>query len=236
MKDPYFERTVVCICTYDEDGALGFIINKPLPITQGELLLQATEIDIIADAVDSIVLSQAEEAGAAEKETSEEPAQNSIRQQLAEAPQYQRNALFGGPVQLDSGFLLLQDTLLPEAESCWKLHTEESSSGKKHSEAAQQEDEDQEPSFLPQFEIRAASQNISMLLIQRYPFDLILGYSGWGKGQLEKEIESGSWLYCDSTDIDLGELLLLPAEERYTRALAALGLSAGLIMMKPTEA
>ena len=54
MKDPYFERCVVCLCDYNEEGALGFIINKPLPISQGELLLQATEIEDLLETFDSL--------------------------------------------------------------------------------------------------------------------------------------------------------------------------------------
>jgi len=29
MQDPYFGRSVIFICEHNEDGALGFIVNKP---------------------------------------------------------------------------------------------------------------------------------------------------------------------------------------------------------------
>ena len=128
---------------------------------------------------------------------------------------------------MNSGFLLLKTAILPETQDSWQLQ-----SSSKESDA---------PSSLDakanvQYEIRPASQSISLLLLNGHSFELILGYSGWGKGQLEQEIELGSWLYCDSSDISLDTLLNLPVEERYDTALAALGLSAGLIMMQPTEA
>ena len=32
MKDPFFERTVVLLWHYDEDGAIGVVINRELPM------------------------------------------------------------------------------------------------------------------------------------------------------------------------------------------------------------
>ena len=41
MGDPRFERSVVFICAYSEDGAMGLIVNKPAPdLTFGQLLKQ----------------------------------------------------------------------------------------------------------------------------------------------------------------------------------------------------
>ncbi|MBM76737.1 MAG: hypothetical protein CMK59_15120 [Proteobacteria bacterium] len=226
MKDPYFERSVVCLCDYNEEGALGFIINKPLPISQGELLLQATEIEQLIETFDNLNQDNTQNTDSEDSLTDHQ----NIREQLTKAPQYQKNSLFGGPVQLNSGFLLIKTTLLPETQDSWKLQAHQDSST--NSEDGLTSDETTE--F--QYEIRPASQSISLLLLKGHSFELILGYSGWGKGQLEQEIELGSWLYCDSSDISLDTLLNLPVEERYDTVLAALGLSAGLIMMQPTEA
>lgn len=43
MTNPYFSHTVSYICEHNEDGAMGFVINRPMGITVGELLEQ-TEI------------------------------------------------------------------------------------------------------------------------------------------------------------------------------------------------
>ncbi len=41
LGDPNFDRTVVLLAVHNEDGALGFVINRPAPMNLGELLEQA---------------------------------------------------------------------------------------------------------------------------------------------------------------------------------------------------
>lgn len=48
-----------------------------------------------------------------------------------------------------------------------------------------------------------------------------LGYAGWGAGQLEDEMSQGAWLHVDS---NLDILFGIPAEQRYQAALAQLGI------------
>lgn len=48
-----------------------------------------------------------------------------------------------------------------------------------------------------------------------------LGYAGWGEGQIEDEIRANAWIHCDA-DADL--LFTLPAEHKWTAALAKLGI------------
>lgn len=50
---------------------------------------------------------------------------------------------------------------------------------------------------------------------------MVLGYSGWGAGQLEREMREGSWIPVDVTPSILFET---PVEERWARALATLGI------------
>lgn len=52
---------------------------------------------------------------------------------------------------------------------------------------------------------------------------LLLGYSGWGAGQLEAEMASGSWLHATATPALVFDT---PADELWERALASLGISA----------
>ncbi len=53
------------------------------------------------------------------------------------------------------------------------------------------------------------------------PFKIMLGHSGWSKGQLETEIEEGDWLLQDTiTDF----VFNVPPEKMWEQALAYLGL------------
>jgi putative transcriptional regulator len=60
---------------------------------------------------------------------------------------------------------------------------------------------------------------------------LIFGYSGWGPGQLEREMEDGSWLV-----LPYAEELAFPGEEEtlWERGLARLGADPGNISSPPT--
>lgn len=40
LNDPHFHATVTLICEHNDDGALGIIINRPLPLPLRELLAQ----------------------------------------------------------------------------------------------------------------------------------------------------------------------------------------------------
>lgn len=59
---------------------------------------------------------------------------------------------------------------------------------------------------------------------------VILGYSGWGPGQLEGEIAAGAWL---PVPLDEGVLFDVELTQRWERAYALLGLTpAGVISMR----
>jgi putative transcriptional regulator len=59
---------------------------------------------------------------------------------------------------------------------------------------------------------------------------VLLGYSGWGPGQLEGEIATGSWL---PVPLDEGVLFDVALSQRWERAYAILGLTpAGVISMR----
>lgn len=78
--------------------------------------------------------------------------------------------------------------------------------------------------------ITRSQDALMRLLEEREPIILCLGYAGWGAGQLDKEIELGGWLW---TDCDADIVFGVPAEERYDRALATLGLDANAVWMPP---
>lgn len=50
---------------------------------------------------------------------------------------------------------------------------------------------------------------------------LVLGYAGWGAGQLDAEIREGSWI---PVELDASVVFDIPYEERWSAALAVLGI------------
>ena len=55
---------------------------------------------------------------------------------------------------------------------------------------------------------------------------MLLGYAGWGAGQLEREISSNGWLNCPaSEDLIFGTTL----EDKYERALASMGVTPAML-------
>lgn len=56
---------------------------------------------------------------------------------------------------------------------------------------------------------------------------LILGYAGWGAGQLDVELRSGSWIPVDLSD---GIIFDKPPQERWEAALRLLGIDPHLIV------
>jgi putative transcriptional regulator len=70
------------------------------------------------------------------------------------------------------------------------------------------------------------------LIRRQEPILLCLGYAGWGPGQLDHEIQAGGWLW---TDCDASLVFEVPAEERYDKALATLGLTRTTVWMQPID-
>lgn len=164
MQDPYFSKTVVFICTHDEDGAMGLILNQPLALNLGELFEQLA--------------------------------------MPCELPhQQQRTVFFGGPVQVERGFVLHT----PAAEFNSSMPLADGlvlTSSKDILEAA------------------ALDQAPEHMLIA-------LGYTGWGAGQLENEIQENAWL---TLPLDAPEALhqlifKLNSHDKLTWAMQQLGVN-----------
>ncbi|MDU8911747.1 YqgE/AlgH family protein [Aestuariicoccus sp. MJ-SS9] len=52
---------------------------------------------------------------------------------------------------------------------------------------------------------------------------MMLGYAGWGPGQLESEIAQNGWLVCDASPALVFDV---PADQKWTAALESLGVAA----------
>jgi putative transcriptional regulator len=57
---------------------------------------------------------------------------------------------------------------------------------------------------------------------------LVVGYAGWGPGQLEAELQASSWLL---SDVDRDLIFSTPPEEMWERAIRRLGADPALLQM-----
>ncbi|MGD8609365.1 MAG: YqgE/AlgH family protein [Myxococcales bacterium] len=56
---------------------------------------------------------------------------------------------------------------------------------------------------------------------------MMLGYSGWGAGQLESEMKQGSWI---PVDLEYSLVFETPVDQRWEAALATLGIDPALVI------
>ncbi|MBA2663148.1 MAG: YqgE/AlgH family protein [Bradymonadaceae bacterium] len=150
-----FERAVVVIVHHDEEGAMGFIINKPLEIDFGSLIQSVNE-DIARKVVPN---------------------------------SFDVHVYFGGPVRIEQLWLIFQEHLAPGAGYTTR-----------HSKQFLKSLEDNSTLAFAEGWFLAASGDVIegfALGLQEGNYRPFIGYSGWGPGQLEAEIEDGSWLILD---------------------------------------
>jgi putative transcriptional regulator len=132
LQDPNFARSVVLLCEYTPDGAMGFVVNRPTGLRAAE----AVSLD--------------------------PPPQGDSGLELWN----------GGPVETHRGFLLLGAE--PDVEGSERI--------------------------ADGFHL-TASLDVLRSLIETTPAALanrhcrlLLGYAGWGPGQLDSELAASSWL------------------------------------------
>lgn len=163
MTDPRFERSVIYICSHSDEGAMGLVINHPIPnLTFGNLLEQ---LDIEDDGL---------------------------------APQIPVHA--GGPVDTGRGFVLHSPDFV----------------------------EDTSVKFGGDVALTATVDILKALAGQGGPKQriVILGYAGWGPGQLDDEIGQNAWLSTDPT----GDVLFeTPDDQKWPRAMASLGVDIAML-------
>jgi putative transcriptional regulator len=163
MQDELFEHAAVFICSHDEEGAVGIILNKPLEsITFLELLAHLK----------------------------------------MEAPKelHADKIHFGGPVEMNRGFVL---------HSTDYMH----------------------PTSLEIHEYIAITSNLDVFKTiheGKGPKDMLiaLGYAGWGKGQLEQEIQESSWIHVPATP-DL--IFKKDSKDKWESAIRSLGIDSNFL-------
>ena len=87
----------------------------------------------------------------------------------------------------------------------------------------------------PEISLTASRDIISAIAEGRGPRNpqFVLGYAGWGAGQLEEEIKENSWLTVPA-DFDI--LFNTPLEERWNKAANTLGIDMNLMSSKAGHA
>lgn len=176
-----FERAVIVMVHHDDEGAMGFIVNKPLSIDFGSLL-QGAEQEVVGPVVESC---------------------------------YEQSVHFGGPVRVEQLWLIYQ-----------QLHPSEDVF-----EDMRSIEEDGLLKFDEEWYLVADSESIEEFVHgERHdPYRPYIGYTGWGPGQLEEEIEEGSWLF-----LEFEEDLILDQpdpEECWEDALERLGVNPMAFLM-----
>ncbi len=169
LADSNFSRTVIYICAHTDSGAIGFILNRPQPISFCELMLQ---LELIGQHdADTLPRSAME-----------------------------LNVQMGGPVETGRGFVLhsedyRSDATLPVSEELSLTATVDI--------------------------LRAIAEDSGPKRAT-----LMLGYSGWGAGQLEDEVTANGWLTCPSIDDIIFDNDL---DSKYERTFASLGIDPAML-------
>jgi putative transcriptional regulator len=173
MTDPFFSKTVTYICTHNQDGAMGVILNRSADITLANLFQQ-------------------------------------IKLETESATLLKTPVHFGGPVQIERGFIL--HDILPAP------YDEFNSTIIINNVAALTTSKD----ILEAVALNNGSQN-------NVPHKMLvaLGYAGWTAGQLEAELAQNAWLSIETTNLkDIHNLIFdAPNHEKFDLAMRMMGLN-----------
>jgi len=159
LKDGYFDKSVVLLCEYNTEGAMGFVLNSPSTTLVHELL---------------------GELGLESETRQNQP------------------IMIGGPVQ---------------PELCWVVHTPDYAGKSTTTLGAN-------------LSLSAAQEVLTSIGNGHGPREFMLGvgYSGWGPGQLDNEIEQEAWWLAD---LDPLAVMRYECETRWDKVMHQLGLKNG---------
>ncbi|XVW81279.1 YqgE/AlgH family protein [Candidatus Profftella armatura] len=172
FSTPFFDGAVVYLCEHNSNGAFGIIINKPTEMTINILLDNDSNLKLkLVPNTKEFIL---------EKTT--------------------KTIMFGGPIQIDRGFVLhnITNEKSPIFNSTLNIASDISLTTSRD--------------ILESF---SRGDGPSQLLIS-------LGCSGWGAGQLEEEIMNNHWLIVDANSEVIFDV---PCEQRFFAAVKLLGVN-----------
>ncbi len=148
------------------------------------------------------------------------------RSDLSDAPVFH-----GGPLQTERGFVL-HDAMRPQ------VHAHRASAVEKGPEAEDADEGEEEEDTSPYASTMQISASGLEMTTSKDVLEALshgvgprrvlvtLGYASWGEGQLESELAENSWL---TVEADPQVIFDAPAQERYDRALALLGLQSWML-------
>jgi len=164
LRDPNFEGSLVLMAQHGEEGALGFVVNRPAAVRAGEVL----------QAVDPALRALARAVG---------------RDGVP--------VLQGGPVQPERLWILWRPGVVPAGAEHLRVGRAVALGGSRDL-----------------LESVASNDDAG-------PYQLIVGYAGWGRMQLEGEVAQGAWIPAELEE-DL--VFDVPMEKRWAEAVRRLGL------------
>jgi putative transcriptional regulator len=168
LLDPNFNRTVILLCTHNDRGAFGLVVNRPL-LTTGTVVVN----------LDPPVTTDRE-----------------------------LEIWVGGPVEPQRSWMLVATGA-----------------------AGADPDHVADASRIADELYLSTSPDLLRRLLDRRPpprTRLMVGYSGWGPGQLEAELEESSWLI---SDIDLDLIFETPPDQMWETAIRRLGADPSALQM-----
>lgn len=168
LTDPYFSKSVTFICTHNQDGAMGIVINRPTDMTYS-MLFEKVNL----------------------------PLENPLLSN--------RSILYGGPVQIERGFVLHE----PAGE--W----------------------DSSITIADGIALTTSKDILSAVAHGTGPEKLLisLGYAGWVSGQLEQEMAQNAWLSVKPEDIPTLKKIVFETrhDEQLSAAMALLGFDPSML-------
>lgn len=204
LHDAHFSRAVVLMIEHNDQGSFGLVVNQP-----GELvvrdLLESLEIEWRGRADDMVWRGG--------------PVMPGLGWILHDPVDYLTpvSALQGASAQAGAA-----ERVLSAVSEALGSSRGDASSG----EEADQETDDEDVGTIligPHLALSGGSVARLRTVAADPPphVRLLLGYAGWGPGQLAQEMARGSWLHAD---VSLDILFHTPPEQMWERALRSLGI------------
>lgn len=156
MPDPRFKEQIIYLCSHDENGAMGFVINQPSPHSLADIF-KSVKIEAVEDEWPPVYI--------------------------------------GGPVEGEAAFFLYSEDYV-------SVQSVEVGAGVRLS---------RDPQILHDIALGNGPQH----------YIFLLGYAGWGPGQLETELSVNGWL---SLPAEKSILFTTPDHQKWHKAAQRFGI------------